>query len=272
MPITQTSFNLYRSTDMPGDDTSSAGGAISSTVVMPSIAGDWFPALPPYDGTSSSGREQNQKVFLKNEHATDSMIGAAMFMDNAIDPIGSASILKALVSDTTDATDTTIRICGVNSSDGVVFEDIHINGSTSLVSGSVTWKGSNASILYIMSIDANTGLPKAMLNSRVSIQDASGTNVAYIPMYHYNAIGFITFGIQSTSGGTTSIANRISAPAGITFACPRTMDVATVIGSSGIILPGYTFAIWGREYLIPGFIKATELEIVMELIGNSGGN
>jgi len=271
MPVTQENLRFYKSANMPGDDVSLTGGAITSNLLSSLTVGSWFPRNSAEPEGSEDFKAQHQKVFLKNMCATDGLNNGIIYQDNAIGAMGVSSVLRAKISNAVDSTGTTIRVCGINSSNVLVIEDIQMNGYTDFVPGTTVWKQSPLSIVYIMAVETNTGIPKHMLNSRVEIANIEG-NIAYIPRYHYSAVGFVSLGIQATIGGETTIINRTEAPVGITFSNPRTVISAVSIGSSGIIPASSAIAIWGKQSLVPGFIRTNELELVVVVIGSAGGS
>jgi hypothetical protein len=264
MPVTSLEIKLFKSLLMPGDDASEAGGGISTNEVFSNEMGAWFPRISP--NYSTTNRVQHQKLFLKNSSSSDGFYNGMASLVNGVVDLSSNSIVSVRVNGSNDAVGTTVRVMGINASGSFTIEDIEIDGSTSFVDGAITW----SSVLAAIALDSGSGDPKNMLENTVDIYN-SIESIGVIPANHHSAVGFITIGFQATTGGTSSVTDRTVAPSGITFSKPVSGLSTVTIGSTGIIPASTSIALWGKETLPPGMSSIPNAEVVLGIIGESGG-
>lgn len=263
MAVSATDVKHYQSASMPTDDTTTAGGAISTTEIVNTSTGLWMPNNKP-NASGGATKYQYQKAFVKNNHATDSLYNAKAYLENGLIDVAASGTAQVRIQNATDATGTTIRLYGFDASGNAQTEDIAISGSTSWVSGSKTWKAAEEGIYAAVVLDSSSGTAKTLSNVVAEIK--RDVALGSVPIGKSWAIGFIKIGLVATLNDTGTSTNRVTAPEGISFSKPVTVD--TGIAMVATIGAGDKQGVWAKQTLYPGMATLVDYDIVLAVEGD----
>ena len=267
MSLTSTDLSLVQSASMPADDTTTAGGASTSTVITPTTIGEWFPQILS-NVFGGSDLSQFQKVFIHNGHDTDSLGDGRVYIYNGILDLAAGGLISYQFSDTTDATNTTVYAIGRDLSGIPQTESIAISGSTSVVTGVKNFKSGAGGLVAIQLVDSSTGAKKPLVNGTVTITSGAQT-LGVLPTGYASAIGFLYLGVVGTQNDTETSTNRLTAPGGISFYKPNSYATGIAIANSGALDAGDSQGIWGKEIAYNGMPNSRDMDVAIVIDGSA---
>lgn len=264
MAISGTDLKQYQAEHMPTDDSSASGGDVSATEVTAATIGEWLPSKAAA-ASGGSTRYQYQKSFIKNTHATDSLTSGKVYLENGlIDPAANGTA-TVQITDSTDATDTTIRLIGRDTSQAPQTEDIAVDAAVTEVTGSKSWYGGAGGIIGALVLTTSTGALKELANTYCTIKRSATLGI--IPVGCHSAVGFVDIGVVGTLNDTGEATNRITTPAGISFSRPviegNALSFADTLGA------GDKQGVWAKETLYAGMTNMSDFEVVLKVTGES---
>jgi hypothetical protein len=256
MPLKDSDLKTYYPSSHPDNDVDSQGGGINLAegVVSESTPGAWFPntAANPAGGADIVHR---YKLFRKNTHATDTLYQPRFWIFNGMQLNSSAGVVTIVTSTTESGK---VRIGGFSGGSPTT-EDISVSGAAGSYVGVTNWDAN--SIWWAYKID-NSGSPA---NNAGKIEIWRGTLLGIIPAPNYDtgdevhtlrcATAEYELGLDPALNGSTSAANRLTDPTGVTFSRPTTEASGLLLPGAADLTAGSYIGYWGRRTIKAGLPK-----------------
>lgn len=261
MPVSSSDMKAYLPATVASSfSTASVGGAISATEFNGNVGQLLFTAAAEASGGSDV--TQYAKFFIKNTHSTDPINSYVIWVANSLDEITSASTVSLVSDNASDDSTTTAVVRGFSSGGSPQTESVPLNGTTTVTTTN-TFLGN----VRVYLTNTSTGALKAAVGE-VTVSDSS--TIGVIPAGHRSATGEVEIGIESTLGGSTTIALPNVAPSGVTFSRPRTeAGGITVDGGTGTLEAGETQAVWIKLTLADGTLPSTSVDFILRGKGDA---
>lgn len=221
--------------------TASVGGAISAgpTYVTGSSINEVFFTIDP-SALGGSTLVQTQKLFWRNESATDAAKSCTLYLENYLDNLAALSVITVVSDSPLDDGTLFVRVLGFDNSGNPLSIDITLNGTTPATSVSSMLNISRAEVR------ATTGSAITASNGNISVK--SGATVqGIIPFGLRSATRELSILMEATLDSTTTIATTAANPSG-TFFSPK--DVASALAFSGNLVTSggpHAQGFWARE-------------------------
>ena len=266
----ETDVKTYQALLRPINDVDPCGGGISTTQITAVSVGEWF---PPFGANIAGGavRVHTQKLFAKNNHASDDLLNASFYISNAITNHAPGSVVKVTVPNSTDATNTTVTLFGFDSAGNFQTEVISIAGFTTAITGAKVFSGTGYGLVAAMLSYTDVGGNKILTLVDVTLADSDSVTIGTIPVGMCSAIGFIDFWRENSLDDTNQIANRLTVPpaASSTYGLPVSAGTAMAFANSGTLTHGSAQGIWGKLYVPAGLYNLIDWNIGLEILGES---
>jgi hypothetical protein len=259
MPILSADLKRYKAANHPSNDTGTVGGAIdAASEITAGSVGEIVPSgsmlAQDVDGVQELFY---YKSFFKNIHGSLSLLGAKLWLVNALDQLSAASTIKLLSNSASDGSSKKARIYGKNNANGVIeTEDVTLNGVTSVTSTKTFLEIYRVSLLLVSdgSITTAVGDIEVRRNTdNVLLGIIPGSGFSGLGTGYSWATTEIDIGLAATVNDSLTSANRKTAPAGITFSRPRTEAAALTIPGADLAA-GAAIGVWQRYTLKPGML------------------
>lgn len=249
MPVAASDMKLIEATTMPASfSTASVGGAIGSTEISSATVGQVHFTMAS-NASGGGAKVQYSKIFDKNNHATDTVNNYVVWIENAIDTLGTANTISFASSSASDDSTKKMTVQGFSSGGAAQTEDVTMNG-TSTVTTSLSYTGRVRCILRLVS----TGATSNAAGDITATFDAS--TVGVMPAGLYSLTGEIDIALEAALDGSATIADASTAPSGPTFTRPRTQAGGlTTDAGTGTLEAQEAQGIWSRwtlpELMLP---------------------
>ena len=251
MPVAASDMKLIEATTMPtSDSTSSVGGAIDGgdTEISSATVGQVHYTMAS-NASGGGDKVRYSKIFDKNDHATDTVNNYVVWIENAIDTLGTANTLSFQSASSSDDDTKEMFIQGFSSGGAAQSEAVEMDGTTQVTS-SLSYTGRVRCILRLVSTGATSNAA-----GDIDIEFDSST-VGTIPAGLYSATGEIDIALASALDDSATIADPTTAPSGPSFTRPRTQAGGlTTDGGTGTIEAQEAQGIWSRwtlpELMLP---------------------
>lgn len=253
MPVSPSDIRHYRAQLHPADDTSPVGGAVTPVEITGALSGEVIP-----DGSLVIGVSEQivyYKTFVKNTHNTDTLLGAGVYVPNAL-------------PDTLPGTGP-IRLAATAADAGKV---VRLHG---LVGGAPATEQVTLASTPVDSVNSFSELWRAELaggltaSADIQIRYAPTDEIlGHIPAGSRSATAEVDIAVEAAPGGNTTSVDRRTAPPGLTFSRPSDSGGALSMGDIG---PGVAWAIWRRYRFRTGALPPLlpGLEVVLRVIGTT---
>lgn len=244
MPIASTDLVLMSSANDPSDDTSTAGGAIS-TVSRPELT-QWTAnavAAVISDGTDV------RTVTITGRLASGVIDTEVLTLNNAVEVVG-AKTWERVLSAVASATSATRTVLVKQGSGGATRATISVNETTRHILFRDSTSESGIAIRYSEIFSENKHATLALTSAAVKLTADPAARVR--------------IGLAATKGSSATIANRKTAPAGITFSDDN-VSLGVPTGSLGA---GEEIAVW-VEMNLPASDPPVRNSISIETSGSS---
>lgn len=232
--LDQSEIVTYASASLPVDDTTASGGAINTAVVIPQTTpGVFIPTAPAPEDTSVSWY---YKLFKKNTNISYDLLDISIYMLNGLtlaSTAGTVSVISDSASDTG-----LVRVFGYYNSGTPGYEDIPLNGTITFP-GVYNWDIGSPVRAQVLS--AGGAYTTAVGNITIS---KGVVPLGFIPLGRNCATAEFEIATDATVNGTTASANRLTAPAGITFALAVSEDTAIGMPGAANLMAGESIGIW----------------------------
>ena len=242
MPVAKTDMKLVEAATMAASfSTSSVGGAIdgSDTLVSSAGIGAVFFTMPS-NASGGGDKVQYSKIFDKNDHATDTVNGYGVWIENAVDTLGTAATIQFVSSSSSDDSTKMITVIGKSSGGAAQSENVTMNG-TSTVTTTLTYTGRTRFILR-----ASSGGATSTAAGDITITFSAST-VGVIPTGLFSATGEVDIALASALDDSATITDASTAPSGPTFTRPRTQaGMLTTDAGTGTLEAQEAQGIWLR--------------------------
>lgn len=262
MPIVAADLALYLPTTLATSLTAptNIGGAASGTKITGSSIGEVLFAMSAntYGGATKT---QYGKLFQANDHATIDLTSAVLWLDNGMDDSAGGYVTTAVSTSEEDGSNVTLRVIGETVSADAQ-DDFALNG-TSTATGSVTFAERWVCELR----DTDTGALTPAVGT-ISIKE-NGVTIAVMHPGQSTVTAEITFGKAATLGDTATTTDASTAPAGISFAKPRTAATGTAVANSGTLTASTKQGIWLKWECADGRRASADVEIYLLCQGDT---
>lgn len=251
MPVAASDMKLVEATTMPASfATASVGGAIDGGETLISDATVGQVHFTTASNASGGGdKVQYSKIFDKNDHATDTVNNYVVWIENAIDTLGSANTISFTSASASDDSTKKMTIQGFSSGGAAQTEDVTMNGTTQVTS-SLSYTGRVRCILRLVSTGATSTAA-----GDIDIEFNAAT-VGTMPAGLYSATGEIDIALEAALDGSATIADASTAPSGPSFSRPRTQGGGlTTDAGTGTLEAQEAQGIWSKwtlpELMLP---------------------
>lgn len=209
---------------------SDIGGAKTTTTITGGAIGELLFAMSA-NASGGGDKIQRQKLFQANDHDTQDLAEAKMWLANAMaQGTGGAKVTRAQSTSAADGGGKYLRVIGNDASADAL--DEFPTAGTSMASGSIAMLERWVVTLHDEATDA---LVAAAGNITIYHDDQV---VAIMPAGAYSVNGEIEIGLAATLDDTATFANAGTNPAGITFSAPRTFETGIDVANSGVLTAG----------------------------------
>lgn len=269
MAVTTSDIKHYQSANMPADDTSTVGGAATTSAVSSSIGGVFHKVIAPAEGESDVA--QYKKTFISNINETDDLTSGILWLANALDDIeeGSEGVITVTSDSADDDSDYYIRVVGFDLGDeeeeidpAPQTEEILLNGTTG-ADGTLDF----SRILWVEVRDVATGALSGA-NGNITIE-ADSVELGVIPAGLNCGLACVDIGLAATLDDSATIANALTAPGAIVFTRPNASDDSLAIANSGTLTAESGQGIWWMLTVAAGAPPAAELNIRLSWQGEA---
>ena len=247
MPITSADLRHYRAQYHPSDDTSQVGGPRSGLVITGTTSGEVIP-----DGSVLVGGNMvvlYYKSFVRNEHPQLTLLQPRLWLANALpDTLPSAGKIR-LAASSQDA-GKTARLLGLDGAGQPTTETLL------LADGSVDSTKTFSELWRVELRGASASQPVQVIH--VPTLQVLGL----IPQGSRSATAEVDIGAAPTPDDTATSPNRLTPPAGITFARPTSPDGGLAIGD---LSSGVAWGIWRRYRFRAGAVPPLLPGLYVEL-------
>lgn len=263
--MTDADLKLYQADDMPTSLTAPApsGGAIGATQITGSTIGEVFFTMASA-ASGGGSKVQYSKVFWFNDHATDDLSSAKVYIANALDtPAAGNNLMSGLSSSASDNTTKKLRWIGEDSAGDPAYEDTTMNGTTE-VTGAAQFNANLAAVeLRLVSGGALTTAA-----GDITIKK-NGTTLGIIPAGYSSAICEVDIGLEAALDDTATTTNPGTAPGGITFSRPRTYAGGLAVANSGVLTAQSGQGVWVKWTELEERLSSPDLQIVFAIQGDA---
>lgn len=253
MPLSD--MDLKQSANHPTDDTSTAGGAMTSTLIDDSTVGEWVPNL---DGQIKGGsiQYQWQAAYLHND-GVDSITGVQLQIHNFLNESFNDDQIEIVSIDAGDGSGKFVRLFGTQTDAGPLkYEDVTLSASSVVTSTGVFAKLYRAELRSV-----STGaIVTAAADIEIREQDTND-NIGFIRAGYSVATNEWSYGKPASKGDQGTFANRRTEPSSLTYS-----DFNGVL-SLPDFSAGDRLALYCRQTIVPGM---PSIEPVLQLEITSG--
>lgn len=261
MSVTSGDLKHRESENMPSNDTSTVGGAKTTTDVGSTI-GDVFHTVTANPSASDETKYQYKKTFIVNTNADTDLTNAKIWLKNALDNVSSNGVISAVSLSADDDGDYKIKAVGENAGSAVIAEEIVLNGTTE-VNGSSTF----SKVFWIELRDVTSG---SLVNANGDITiKVNSVVVGVIPTGKNCALAIVDVGLVATLDDSGTSTNAVTAPSGISFSRPRTFISGIDVANSGTLTFGSGQGIWWKLSVEGGLVPAPELAVNIAIKGST---
>lgn len=243
MALLESDIALKQSSNHPTDDTSTAGGAISATLIDNSSVGEWLPNL---DGQVKGGTDQYQwqVAYVHNTSATDTLVDPSVSRFSTLDTAVNEQRARITSTSGSDGSGKFVRLYGRTTDSGPLkFEDVTLAASSTADSTGIFAQYYRAELR-----STSTGeLVTAAADIEIEERD-SGFNVGFINAGTSVATNEWKMAVPASIGDVSTFSNRRTEPAGLTYSgiASDSVDLPANLG------PGQYCAVYCRQRAIPG--------------------
>lgn len=241
--------------------TTPIGGGPSASLIAGNILNEvFFRQSAAIDG--GADREQRQKWFLANTHATEDLTDGKVYLANALDPWGVTNVAPAAKSTHPDDTDLAVRFIGRDTNGDPIQYDLALAGTTL-----VQCPDTMTDLTSVEVRDQDTGQLQGGQGA-IEIYQAPSTLLGSVPPAHWSASSEFKIWLPSTLDDTTTAVDTYTDPAGVSWSAPRTLDTALSIANGGTLTAGAHQGVWCLWTLPPGTRPRFDLQIVLAVVGS----
>lgn len=256
---------LKQSGSHPTDDSTAAGGSMSSTEITNATEGEWLTRLTALESgdLDDDAEQQWQVAYVHNSHGADSLADFGVYCSNLLQIPASSGLLKAESTSASDGSGKRL-MAWMEVSSVLDTEELTMNG-TSQVSGVKTTPRAFRCGLF----DASTGALETA-DGRVDI--SIGTElIGSIPVGESWATSEYRFAAAASNGNVGTFTNRRTQPGGLTWTRPATAE-DRIPGTGATLAPDEKRAIYAEQTLQPGMEPEPTLKLCFAIDGEDTGS
>lgn len=272
MSVVASDLKIYKPANVPADDTSTGGGAITATEIVGTV-GELFPTMAA-NAEGGASKIWYYKCFFKNTNGATNLTNSYIYMKNGLNIPGSTRyvrITSTSANDSYSVSNMKAKVVGNDGSGVAVSEYITLTGVTPAIGAQLfasVYKVELRDATSDALVAANGEITIESYNSAVDLQ-----TIGIIPATYKNATGEIDIVLSATLDDTGTIANRLTAPAGLVFpastARPITVATALAVANSGTLTFGSAQGVWMKKTVIDGEMPSAETTLILNLIGDT---
>jgi len=261
MPVSSSDIKLYKSANVPTDDVSIVGGAVSATQITAATVGEVFRTITANPAGSSS-QIRYQKVFVQNNNATSALNNAVLYLGNGLADTPGIGNFTIVSSNSADGSGLQAQVIGIDNTGSANSETITLNGTTA-VTGAINW----SQVWKVIIVAAGTTTPTATAGTlTISV---GGASLGIIPAGFYSATAEIKIGLASTLNDSASSANDLTSPAGISFTKPNSANAGLTMANGGSLTALSAQGMWMQQTIPAGLATSSDIQIVRGYSGTS---
>lgn len=253
MPVAEADIKHYQSAAHPSDDTSAAGGAISSPRVEITTAsvGECLPKLraEPSGTLDTNAKTQYQTSYWENIHVGENLTSVVVYIKNALDALSGSVQLRFTPTSASDDSSKHIRVWG-EVGGALVFEDRTLNGLSPV--------DTLQSFLRIFRLElrANSNGAPTPAAANIDVAEVGGSSIGIIPATQSYATREFALAMAAAKGDVAALTNRTTEPSGSpTWSYNRTSAGGLAI-PTGALNFGERIAVYTRQIVQPGMPTA----------------
>lgn len=238
----------YNSLNVPNDDTSTVGGAIDTSSEIGIDPTDFIPGY--LEISQSDDVTWYYKSFIYNSNVTDTAQQTSIYISNGLLDVPSNNLVAIYSSSAYDSDSYTVRIIGTNSLGTLVEESVALDGVNTVYSINT--------YTYVHRVEKHLlASPYSLSNASGNITINCGIDIGIIPIGFNTATNEVSIGLEATLDGTSSIANRLTAPGGISFTKPNILaDALLFNGTNGDVPSLSAQGIWTKITCVEGVLPS----------------
>ena len=197
------------------------------------------------------------KVHIFNNHSTDALTNAKVFMDNLLDDPGVNGVLKIETTNSEDNNTKYVKVICENTVGTPDSEIVVLPSDSPSVKYSTRQAMAGRRITCELRLVSNNTVTTAAGN--IYIYDSNQTLLGMIPAGKKYASGNYDIGLAPTLNDNSVTVNRLTEPDDITFTRARNEETAISVANSGTLSAQSDQAVWIRwtaqDGRIPGQIQ-----------------
>lgn len=257
MPVTATDINFYKSMNVPDQDGLTSGGAIDTSSPLTNSSGinSLIPMLL-YDIPTGSNKVWHYKMFVKNDSVDSNLANMGFYIANLLIDIPTAGGVSFVPA---SAITGFLKVDGFDSAVLPVTENVQLIGNFTVSSSRSYSRLFRVSYLDTFGNVAVCGVDIMIMRG--------ATVLGMIPAGSYGANGELEAAIDLSYNDNSSVADRILAPAGLTFSRPNT-PATSLVPTGGTLDFGVYLGIWLKATAYKGTTRVTTIEYVPAIIGD----
>jgi hypothetical protein len=257
MPVVQEDINFYKSLNVPSQDGLMSGGGIdtASQLTDSSPINSLIPMLL-YDIPTGSNKVWHYKMFVKNDSVDSNLINMGFYIANLVIDLpttGGVSFVPAA------AVTGFLKVDGFDSAVLPVTETIQLIGNYTVNSSR-----SYSRLFRVCYLDTFSNIAICPVDILIM---RGATVVGTIPTGSYGANGELEAALDLAYNSDSSVADRLTAPTGLTFSRPNTPTTALALSSSTLSF-GSCLGIWLKSTAYKGTTRVTQIQYVPAVIGD----
>lgn len=267
MSLLDTDIVLKKSNAHPTDDSSTAGGTKSSTVITNATVGEWFTRLrtPLTGDLDDDSIKEYQKVFVDNESTTDDLLDASIYLLNGIKIPDTAGPVKFVSQSPDDDSSKKIWAYGENQLGNVLDKEAVVLAAESDATGGKNW----VRLFRCKLVNASTGaLATADEDILIYVDDVLR---GMIPKNYSFATSELRIWLPATTDDSSTSTNRLTPPSGATFV--RAYDATSALSvrndpDDDTLEHEQGQPVWGEFELQPGMEPFNGIDLVLRASGS----
>ena len=206
------------------------GGAASATKITGGAIGELLFAMSA-NALGGADKEQTQKFFQANDHESQDLTNAVMWLDNHMTQPSGNKVTRAQSTSNLDGAGKYLKVIGNNNVPADAAEEFQLAGTT-LASGVTAFSKRWSVTLHDLETNA-----LVTADGFISIYHDDELIAVMRPNAH-SVTSEISIGLADELDDVETFDDAGSAPAGITFSQPRTPEDGVAVANSGVLPAG----------------------------------
>lgn len=236
------------------------GGGPSANLVSGAILNEVFFRMSS-EPASGSARVQRAKVFVANDHPTEDLQDAKIYLANALDNWGSNNQTVGIQSTATADTGQKCRFIGLDTNGDPIILEANVSGTALAATPDQLTRLDSVEIR-----DQATGV-LTTLEGAGRIYRGGSVLLGEVPPSYHGASSEFDLWLPASLDDTTTSLDAGTDPDGVSWSRPRTVETAVSVANGGVLTAGSAQGVWQRWTLRPGTNPRFDLPIVIGVYG-----